>query len=454
MNRLRDESGSILLAALAILALLVIVLTGMIAYGSWHKARCLLVLNRVKATYLAEAGVQHALAIINAGSDLQSRSGNISTPAGSFDFAIRPWGGYLMIDSKGSTARAEEKISAQVGQFAPPIFESALSLIGPPYPLTVAGNARIRGDVQLGPAGVSAGELHGQRYTGDSLVYGSVRSLQAEQIPHFSDNLITQFLDSIEIIERSCGSSDLSLIVKSPIKGVAADRECQHTSAEIVFDLDDSTTMTGPQYFFCGGELTVTGKSRLTQMVLKSSKSILVDGNARLTDCILISPSVTITDQAEVAGQVFADSAVAVEGQARLADMTLVYLIGKQKDDAIDGLVRIGSRRVSDACLVFHGGERAPLSSSKKAKPSGRIRIDPGSAVNGIVWSDGYLEMLGVLRGAAVASQLYYYDSPTLYLDWLVDGRLESTTEVSSWVVPLLFGQSRRLEFKKIGPGA
>ena len=75
MTKLGNERGSILLAAFAILALLVIIMTALIAYGSWHKARCQLVLNRIKATYLAEAGIQHALA------DLRENARSLDTNA-------------------------------------------------------------------------------------------------------------------------------------------------------------------------------------------------------------------------------------------------------------------------------------------------------------------------------------------------------------------------------------
>jgi hypothetical protein len=453
MTRLHSESGAILLTAFSILALLVIILTALISFGSWHKARCLLFLNRVKASYLAEAGIQHAVAALDDRSLGRNRDDIVSTQSGYFEYSIRPWGAYLTIASKGVSGKAEEKLTATVGQLPPSIFANVLALTGPPYPLLVAGSTRIRGNILVGPAGVSKGELHGQSYRGDSLVFGSVSALQARQIPEFQDDLVQEFLDSLRRLERSCPTSDLTVQITSASSEKADLRPILKTTAEIVFDVNDSATIRQPQYYFSGSVITVTGRSRLRHLVLCSGRSIQIGQDANLSDCILVSPGITVADRSEVAGQLLADSAVFVKDQARLADMTLVYLLGQEKDNEITGLVQISSRRTAEACLIFNAAEMRTNSPSAHGKRTGRIQIDPGSTLDGIVWTNGYLDIRGSLRGSAVANLLYYYDAPTLYLNWLVDSDIDESEETGGRVLPLLFGHSKQYEFKKLGPG-
>ena len=168
---------------------------------------------------------------------IQTQSIRIDT-VGSFTYSARPWGGYLLIESKGVSGRTEERLQATIGQVAPQIFTNTLSLIGPPYPLVVAGNARIDGDVQVGPAGVSKGELHGQSYRGDSLVYGDVSTLQPQQVPQFRDDLISEFLANLKRMKQDCrNKTDLSLIIRSPETATGTDVESRRTSASIVFEV-------------------------------------------------------------------------------------------------------------------------------------------------------------------------------------------------------------------------
>lgn len=451
MNRLRDERGSILLAAFAILALLVIIMTALIAYGSWHKARCQLVLNRVKATYLAEAGIQHALAQVHGSPDHRTNSETVKVDdVGSFTCIARPWGGYLRIESKGIVGKTEERLQATIGQIAPAIFANTLSLIGPPYPLVIAGSTHIEGDVQVGPAGVSKGELHGQSYRGDSLVYGSVRTLDARQIPEFHDDLITEFLNEVKKANRDCRNrTDLSLIFREPRE--TEETQCRKTTASVLFNLSDTLPNQHPQYLFADGSITVSGRSHLQNQVLVSASSITVKENTRLVDCILVSPMITVTDKAIVSGQLLADTLIVVDEDALLVDMTLAYLIGHQRNDEWTGTIKIESRQTSNACLVFHGNSRGDGFS--EPKQTGRIQIAPMSRLNGIVWTEGYLEAQGTFKGSAVANLLYHYDSPTLYLNWLVDAWLQPPDTIKH-VLPLVFGADHALEYAKIGPGA
>jgi hypothetical protein len=452
MKKLRSEQGSILLAAFAILALLLIIMTALIAYGSWHKARCQLVLNRVKATYLAEAGIQHALAQVKDRISHWSNSETVAVDSSaSFSCTTRPWGGYLLIESTGIVGKTEERLQATIGQVAPSIFSNTLSLIGPPYPLVIAGNSRIEGDVQVGPAGVSKGELHGQSYRGDSLVYGAVLTIQPQDVPQCSDVIVNEFLSNLDTIKKNCRErTDLSLIFRDP--ALMSDVDSRRTSASIVFDVSDTLPVQQPQYLFAEGSITVKGKSHLRNLVLTSASSITVNGDTHLEDCILVSPMITLTDRAEVSGQLFADSLITVDQDAWFADMALVYLIGHRLNDEWTGLISVASTRTSDACFVFHGNSRA-LDATQQLKQTGRIHIAPVSSVNGIVWTEGYLEAFGSFRGSAVANLLYHYESPTLYLNWLVDAWLESP-EKAKRILPLMFGQDPVLEYKKIGPGA
>ena len=198
----------------------------------------------------------------------------------------------------------------------------------------------------------------------------------------------------------------------------------------------------------------VTGQSHLQHQVLISATSITVKQDACLSDCILVAPSITLTDQTDVSGQLFADSLIIVDKAAKLSEMALVYLVGHPVNDEWAGTINIESDRTSEACFVFHGNTHADGKVSQQIKQTGRVRIAPTSTVNGIIWTEGYLEMLGTMNGSAAANLLYYYESPTLYLNWFVNASIGPARDNDQRVLPLIFGQRPIYEFKRIGPGA
>jgi type II secretory pathway component PulK len=107
--KLQSERGSILLAALAILTLLAVVLSSVMVYGAWHKARTRHLVETVKATYLAEAGMNHAVAMLQEDLHLRTHNQEIRIDSSSsFTFSILPWGGYVRVESTGTVGKTQQ----------------------------------------------------------------------------------------------------------------------------------------------------------------------------------------------------------------------------------------------------------------------------------------------------------------------------------------------------------
>ena len=452
MKRVTNQSGSVLIAVLAILAMLALLLGSVVSYGVWHLARSRGLVSRVKADYLAEAGINRALALIHENPKFRTAKKREAVDSSStFELTVVPWGGYLRVTSTGVTGRTARTQQALIGMLSPEIFDNAVTLIGPPYPLVVAGNTRIVGDVAIGPAGVTAGEIRGRGYTGAKLVNGATKLVGAQDIPRFDKSAIQEFLDSVSDWHRSCPNvTDLAMVIKDPSYAKEHLEKSYRTRSAIELSLADSGLLKIPEYLFADGKIGVGGKTHLKNILLHSEAEITISGEAFLSDCVLVGRKVTVVDGACVSGQIFAEDSITVGWHAAVSDFTFLCLTGRDQWDGIDGQITIAS---SDPAYAFAAVIPQTQRRRDRNEPSNvntRIRIDLNSVLHGAVWSESYVELLGDLKGSVATNLFYYHDPPTIYLNWIVDGRVEYARDIKATVMPMVFLVRQRLEILRV----
>ncbi len=163
MSEASEERGSVLLAVLAILSILAVTITGVLMFGGWQRKQGILYLEEVRVRSLAESGIHQAMAELAENPRTRCRDQLVVfDSANQISYSIRPWGAYLQVKSTGIGRRLTRTLTAVLGVQPSAIFGHVLTPIGSPYPLVVSGRTRIRGNVFVGPGGITRGEINGR----------------------------------------------------------------------------------------------------------------------------------------------------------------------------------------------------------------------------------------------------------------------------------------------------
>ena len=448
---MKNQKGSALLPVLSVFFILILVFTSVVMYGAWHRLRARLTLQNLKASYLAEAGVNRALWLLSGHEqkDLNFRTEGFLQKIDtlqSYQFRIKNWGGYLLVESEGKAGRAKKSVKALIGQKQTEEFNRAINLGSPDYPLVVAGRTRIKGDVLLSPAGVIEGKFKGEGFLGDKLVDGKVYTQKSNRLPVFNTGLVTEFEELINHTKETAGSRmDRSLVIdRNTEQGYLKDKTI-YIEGDILINAPKKKTLRGPCILFSTGKIEITGESKLEdRLILVAEKGIEVSGRTQLDDCILYSrKQVTLKDDALFEGQIFSDSSIVVEDRAKILFPSFLLVTGKKIKDRIEGKIEIRSKEAEGILGLV---EKDIGSSAFFMKNNGVITISPQTVFKGITYSSNYTDVEGALYGNVSTNMFYFYSEPTTYIDWLKDAVINREELKKELILPLVFGQNPKLE--------
>lgn len=447
-----NECGSALLAALAILATLAVTISGVLFFGSWHRAQGVIYLEDVRVRSLAESGIHHAMAELASDPLHRLRQHSVVLDsANQITYTIRPWGAYLRIQSTGTGRRLTRTLTADIGMHPPDIFDHVLSPIGPPLPLVVSGNTFIQGNVYVSSGGITTGEINGQGFRGARLVDGTIDTLNPRHLPKFDDAILVEFLDSLDATKNEIPESDYSLIYRDngelavlPVDETLGVR----TRANIEFDMPDSIEIESTHYFFAEHTIRVLGKTHLRNVVL-ASKEVIVAHQSHLENCVIVANHAQLIDGSTFSGQVIATDTVRIEDNANLGNPTLILLRGRRLDDQIVGEVEISSSGSLWATVV-HGVNSAANSKIPHTVAACRLHVSDDSNLRGLLWSEGFVDIEGTFHGAAAVNLFSHYVQPTTYMNWLVDTDLRYLDVASSAAFPVVLESRTRPRLSKV----
>lgn len=445
-HKFADQRGGVLLAVLAVLSTLAITITAVLLYGTWQKARCALMLDEVKASYLAESGVHEVLARLSSTIGARSFSERVQFDSISqVDVSVSPWGAYLKVKSQGSTKRLVRAYEARVGMRSPHVFDYAISQIGPPYPLVVSGSTRIVGDVALGPAGITAGEIAGRGFTGARYVEGNT-VLVGDVLPDFDLSVLREFCDTLSARRDRVFATDLSLVVRSERdleRSESGGYRDLRTHADIDLQFNDGELDGGGTALFAGRTIFVRGEDTLRCLVLQADR-IRLSNSIVLRDCIMVANCVVLENTVSFSGQIVVRDSLQIEQEAALKQLCLVVLTGRTQDNRNHGIVDLTSRAECEAIFAY-GRDR---NEAGETQLTGLLRVAPGTIVRGLVWWEGLVELNGSFRGSAAVGLFSHVESPTTYLNWLVDADVRYLAVSRDMTLPFMFAHEPQLSVK------
>lgn len=150
-------------------------------------------------------------------------------------------------------------------------------------------------------------------------------------------------------------------------------------------DVENNFSQSNVLCLFSEDEIVVSGQVK-GKVVLKSNTKIEVLLSADIQDAILMAPNVEINDFVQGSFQAIASDTIVVGSGVRLDYPSVLAVVGDSS-----GLVRVGSGYI-EGCIV-------------QTAEDGLIQIKDDIKVDGVIYSKGYADVKGVVRGSIYAKK-------------------------------------------------
>jgi hypothetical protein len=416
--------GTVLLSALALIAVLLIIFLAVLSYCLSRYGQHVKANNRMTAGFLADAGVQTVLSRLESDSLATADTVETAPNGGTIRIKTLAWGPYLRVVSEGQFANQRVRSSALFGSVPPPCFAGAITVTDPNYPLVVAGNTTINGDVYAGPLGMTTGRIRGEGVVNEKFHTGQVITVPTPPYVTLDTTFLARYLAE-QGKRRSATAIQLpgtQVWASPPPEAAKGDYSCR---IENSLKLENCQLEVGPHLLslFVSGSVEITGRSTITGLVeIVAGGSISVSDSSVLDETLLYSgDAIVLTGKSQFCGVAVSPRRVSMSDRA---GMTYPGLL----------MVKLSDPDCHDSCGIWlksHGLlegicylAAAPISK----RPVGyQLFLDTAVSFTGLLLSEGVSDLRGTLFGSVMTHRFLYTEPATEYLNWVKDLKVDRT---------------------------
>ncbi|MGD0590396.1 MAG: polymer-forming cytoskeletal protein [Bacteroidota bacterium] len=429
-NVFYDEvHGYALPSILFLITILSVVILSILALQYFQRQNIQTAAAKVKTDYAAQSGISKIFSELKSKSDLPLIGQVIER---SYDLAdgekasvtIEWWGFYLYVRSIGSFRRTNETRFALVGQTPTERFKNSLVFSNKSHQLVLTGSTHIKGDVMVGPAGVSIGTL--SNYPTPRIIpiegkvirdpeidiydfdltkqYDYYDALLGGRIPQDVEQTGVQYFQAKSLLHISSG------IIKPETKYIFVQGDAIVDSALI--------RRENPLSIVIDGEVTFGTDVHIDGIVcIASSQSIRIPRTSHIDGSILYSrKEIIVESDAIFTAQIIAPSILIETGAKMLYPSALISYIKKDNNEQQKGI------------NIKNGGEvegTIIAGTEDKTNNSVFLNIESAAKISGFIISNTPITLDGSVDGCVQTKDFYFYESPTTYLGWLRSARID-----------------------------
>lgn len=444
-RRMREESGSVLASVLLVTGMLMLIFLSALTFMSVRYSVQVKESNRAVAAALARSGINHALAHLSDGFEFDAPVTRRVIPDGHISVKTSAWGPYLLILAEGRKANQSVRSTAIVGSEPDPRFDAAVIVCDERYPVTVAGNTRIQGNVITGPLGLTTGRLHGQTPVREDFHTGRVVPVASLSPPVLDRRIMTVYIESVDA-RRSAAQHRLvgsQHLIKPGYQWLSPG---QSMSIEENLSVRDWECSAGSERTSCfaGGRIEIKGASHISGLaeVVADGPISLQDSSWMESGLLYSRDSIVIEHDSYFQGIAVSHTAIVVRGSARTGYPASLILIPSGAGSDSPPAIWLQSKRPVES-VVFAGG-------SLRTEDSlfSRLGVDTGSILVGLAVSQDVAEVKGRVDGALMTERFLIESPPTSYVNWLANATVNRHQLNYLPALPVcegLHGQSFRL---------
>ena len=202
-------------------------------------------------------------------------------------------------------------------------------------------------------------------------------------------------------------------------------------SGDLIFTPSDSLDFQEPAIFIAEKDLIIDGRIVAPPgTVFVAGESLRIRGTVEGSDLLFYGHS-GISISGSLSGQFLSRSEIEVQEDAYLNYPTTLFTTGEFTEAAPRIVVSEGA--VVDGVIVFNS--QLPPADQYE----GHITIKKGGIVRGGVFNCASTTLEGTVYGSLLSENLYFYEEPSHYTNWLINAEIDRSKRPASLTVPLGF---------------
>jgi len=350
-------------------------------------------------------------------------SGIIITNNTKVFFEKKSFGLFQYLATSAKLYHDSVKILNQIGLYPGKLFGNALISSTPDFKASVSGNTKIIGDILASSDKIRPDIIFGIDPPSKDYLIGKVKTSNTIDIKIFRDNLITDLFkanaDSTFVLLQKQLTIDSTNY--NEIFNAGCNFNCQ---GDLIFN-------SKINFSHCKTDIKIIVKGRV---IIKDQADIDFNKMSIYADSVEISKDCNISNLLCIShgkirvdeqstfhnSQFFANDNISILG-SRFLFPSIICLYEVTADTAIKNPgISIKSSNINGNIMLVC--DYAGLGSNKS-----KISIDVKSKIQGIIYSENYIDLRGDLSGSLYTLNTWFYKEPTEYKNWFINMKIDRT---------------------------
>lgn len=316
-------------------------------------------------------------------------------------------------------------------------FKNAVVLTRPNLRATVAGNTDIKGNILATTDRIVLGNLFGETQATTDYIKGTIvvdTKIKSQLISDSTFSRIERSFyecsqtylieENIELTETipenftigSVNNIIADLKISGKIKSGDSEGLKIHTSGKI--DFAEGTICKKNIELLSDSMITIYRNSHVENALLYCDGPIIIKGGSYFKNV-----------------QIFSTDSIYIEDSQFSYPSVICLSIDDSENDKRDNSIVIENSTINGVVLLMT--KTAGLSSNRT-----KIRINKDSKVQGLVYSENNLELIGEVIGTVFTYNFWFYKEPSEYINWLINTKV-NREELDKWfLLPAAFSNS------------
>jgi hypothetical protein len=427
----------VLATVLVVLILLLTIFLSAMTYALSRYGHHVARQNALVAGHLADAGIAHAVAELEASGFHTTDSTWTAPNTGRIHMIVSAWGPYARVRSVGEFGHQSATTEALIGTSQLACQKAAVAIGDENNPLVVAGHTRIVGDVHTGAQGIMTGQFRGEGVTYTDYHVGRLFKHQTVEVPSIDTVVYDQYKRDLAHRKRS----DPKRLPGSVVLTASDDHFLDSLSnIRVENDLLMRDLSLSPfdevKTIAVDGTVEITGRSRLSGLIeIVAEEAIFVRDSAIVDNAILIAgDSIVVSGAASSSAILISEGRIVIRDRATLRYLSLLLADVAEGPDQPGGIfLRSRVPLETVACLRVK-----PFQSPSTDR---LLYVDTLTTVRGMLLSQGYIDLRGRLEGCSITERFHFEYPPTTYVNWVKDAYIDRSKLDFTPVLPTLMAQ-------------
>lgn len=431
----KDEDGYALLSVLMIGFLILSVLLGLFLVRYFNSILSEKRIQRKKLELACFSAIEKHLAHDNTGFNEDTYRSSIDSVKVEVHFRLN--GLLYEVSAKAKAKRDSVMLKRVFASKVNPVFENALIISCPELNAAYAGSTKIKGDILAASSRITKGSIFGLKNSTDNYLDGSLNVSSGIKAKYFPEKIISDLFSynlpkDTKMIKGNLSLSFSSLDTAGSLFIMGSLR---------LYGQGAKNSKKGCTKIFVTGETVIEeGAANERDLEIVTDSTVIIRNNAKLNNILVVSKKgIRINDNCTLKrAQLIARKFIRAS-RVTFGYPSVLCIYPPAKDTSMKNILELKSSILNGTAMLV--SDFIGIWGNKS-----RISVDEKSVVQGVIYSENNSEILGKVKGAVYTNKLWYYLSPTEYINWLVDLDIRRDELDKNFLLPAGLDENRKLK--------